>query len=115
MKIIFSVIAVALLFCCFSSIEAAEENTEILDFCKSISSTAETIMIKRQEQIPMEKMVSILSGSDKQTQKIVEKIIIEAYDHPRFEGKDFITKVVADFKDRWFLDCFKNMSKQKQK
>ncbi len=90
-----------LLFCCiFLGLEALAEEERAT--CKDIGRVAEQIMEARQMGVAMDKVVDIVGSHE-----LMVVIVMDAYEQPRFSTEDYVTKAVADFKNRWLLNCYK--------
>jgi len=63
-------------------------------------------MEHRQLGTSMSKIMK-LSGSD----EIGRKIVVDAYENPRWSTESSIKKSIENFKNKWFLSCFKGLSK----
>jgi hypothetical protein len=108
-RIFWLVIAVGILTAGIAKAEEAKENP--LSICNSIASYAETAMTKRQEGFLMVQMMEIAIGSDSDNvNEFGRTIIIEAYEHPRYSTTEFQREAIADFRDRWYLWCAKQVS-----
>jgi len=88
----------------------AEESKKIdpIEVCSTFEELAGLIMEHRQLGTPMSKIMKIL-GSD----KIGRKIVVDAYEETRFSTESYQKKSIENFKNKWFLSCFKGLSKQK--
>jgi len=54
----------------------------------------------------MSKIMKV-SGSD----EIGRKIVVDAYERSRFSTESYQKKSIENFKNEWFLSCFKELSK----
>ncbi|ADM26673.1 hypothetical protein PP589_gp21 [Pseudoalteromonas phage HS5] len=81
----------------------AEVNKEEKATCKDMSELAGRYMTLRQSGAPMADIYSTAGDS-----KIIELMIIKAYEVTRFNTKEFRDRQVIKFKNDWFLACIKN-------
>jgi hypothetical protein len=77
------------------------------DLCNKLNETAQSIMEDRQEGVSMKKLMEIAKGN-----KLIENIIIAAYDRPRYYTKEMQIKSVEDFRDEIYLYCIRPKFKQ---
>lgn len=91
--------AIALLSTSF--IAQAEESKGMS--CKEISEFAGSIMQARQQGTPMSDLYDIANGS-----KVIESLIILAYEVPKFNTAEYKQREVSKFKNELFLACVKN-------
>lgn len=83
--------------------------------CSLIAYTAKMVMTARQSGVPMSKMTEKLGESFSDMpdlQNIMERLIVEAYEMPRFEAPDEQEKAIEDFMTRHYLICFKALRRQ---
>lgn len=84
------------------------ETDEKIEKCKSVAGVAELIMQGRQAGIEMEALITIVqTGEDANANKVIKLMIIEAYDSPRYSTPEYIRRAMIDFKNKWFLFCYK--------
>ena len=85
---------------------ADEVSDKLREVCNTMNDTAGTIMGNRQDGRSMSDLMKLANGN-----KIIEELIIAAYDSPRYRTKAHQTKSVEDFKNEVFLDCIKTTKK----
>jgi hypothetical protein len=73
--------------------------------CDLTSSTAETVMRKRQAGVSMTKMMEVTANEPPGS--IGESLVITAYDSPRYHTKEMQERSVEDFRDKAYLRCAK--------
>lgn len=78
--------------------------------CKGVSKVAELIMINRQSGVAMSRQMAIAKGEAK---SIIEGLIVEAYELPRYGTDVFKKRSIENFRDKYFLQCFKSKKKQR--
>lgn len=83
------------------------KESDIVQACKLYESLAEVIMEARQKGAPMSGLYTRDYGT-KERNEITKKIIIEAYDIPRFNSDQSKKDAVRNFKNDKFLFCIKN-------
>jgi hypothetical protein len=76
--------------------------------CNSLAGLAETIMDGRQQGVSVAKMMEAIANEEEQTaQKLVEELIIAAYDQPRFSTAKMQRRTMEEFRDAVYLQCVK--------
>lgn len=70
--------------------------------CEAVGDLAHIIMKNRQQGEPLPKMMEIAAG-----EPVSEKMVAEAYDQPKYNGEEYKTEAADEFRDRWYLDCYK--------
>lgn len=75
------------------------------DWCKLLANVAETIMLCRQEGVPMEQVM------DATAIVAFVEVVIDAYDRPRFSTDELQRKAVSDFRDFYYLECVKALAR----
>lgn len=83
---------------------AADEKA---DTCSDINALAESIMSSRQAGVDMAKMMTVAKNSG--IEKLARILIIAAYEQPQFNGEDYRRKSVAEFKNKVYLQCVKEV------
>jgi len=73
--------------------------------CNNVAEFAEVIMEARQVGVSMPKAIELANGS-----KLLEKIIVDAYEVPHYSTQEYRSRKISDFRDSWYLACFKAMS-----
>ncbi len=93
---------ITLAICLFMSAPSqAEESWQ--ETCAAIGNFAETVMENRQAGVSMAKMMELTDT------ELLQEIIINAYSSPRYSVERNKKREVADFRDRWYLECVKNV------
>lgn len=72
--------------------------------CKNAQDIAESIMKGRQQGVAMSKMMEVAEGD---AANILEALIIEAYDRPRYSTEKMQQRSVQGFRDDVYLECVK--------
>lgn len=85
-----------------TSFIAQAEESKFMN-CKEISEFAGSIMQVRQQGTPMSDLYDIANGS-----KVIESLIILAYEVPKFNTEEYKQREVNKFKNEFFLTCVKN-------
>lgn len=99
MKKLLTALALTLTF----TANASEEKKSEVDVCNQISELAERYMTLRQDGVSMSKLYKTAKGN-----KLVEKMIVDAYEVPKFSTDEYREIQVSKFKNRWFLNCVKS-------
>jgi len=79
--------------------------------CGSVGELATTIMESRQSGVSMAKMMGAVSGEEN---SLAEKLIISAYDSPRYSTERMQKRTVEEFRDEVYLECVKAMRSQEK-
>jgi len=72
------------------------------DYCGYISSISKTIMKARQKGLSMQQVIEIV-GSD----TLLKEIVVSAYNKQRYMTEKFQERESDDFRDKWYLACYK--------
>ena len=93
----------------FSSISS---NAIASQFCDMIERISYQTMLSRQQGAPLSKEMGIIneiateSQGSKATQ-ILKKIVISAYEEPKYETKENQEREAQEFSNDWTLACYK--------
>ena len=89
------------------SISALAE--EKRDPCLWVSNLAERIMKSRQNEVPMAKIMGVVSGGDgsKEMKLIMKSMVIDAYETPAFSTETNKAKAISQFQNDMYLGCVK--------
>ena len=79
-----------------------------MELCASVSELAKTTMQGRQGGAPMNKLMETAKGN-----KLIEELIILAYDSPRYGTESMRAKSIENFRDKAYLECIKEFRKNK--
>lgn len=79
------------------------------ELCSSYSDLSEKIMTNRQSGVAMSKMMSTVDGQKDAMSKVIEEIIIEAYEKPRYSTERMQKRTIEDFRNSIYLTCAKEM------
>jgi len=84
--------------------EIKPKRQEVLNTCKNFESFAEVIMIGRQGGVSM----STAMGDG--ASELLNHIVVNAYEKPRYRGDEMQRMEVEDFKNDVYLECVNNRS-----
>lgn len=100
-------IALALSLLVLTSHASAEPTTQ--ETCKSIADLAGTIMKARQNGRDMSELMELVGKyfEDAEERKPYDRMVVLAYDSPRYSTEEYKNKAVSDFKNSVYLGCFK--------
>jgi hypothetical protein len=84
----------------------------ITDFCSGIETLAEAIMISRQEGVAVSELMKIADKSTSVLSSIQRLMITEVFEKPRFTVGINKTEAIEDYKNGWFLSCYKEQIKK---
>jgi len=70
--------------------------------CESVAGFAETVMEARQKGVSLVKMMQATDN------KLLQAIIMEAYETPRYSTEEYQARKIGEFRDSWYLACLKN-------
>lgn len=98
------------------SAQAKQHVPDWVDICGQFASLGEGIMYARQSGRSMQEMIEIVSKtdgskSDNDLSSDLIKITIAAYEKPRHDSEEAQQRSIAEFKNKLFLDCAKQISK----
>jgi len=79
--------------------------------CDSYGELAESIMSGRQSGTSMAKMMKVIG--DNEGSDLFEKLIIAAYDSPRYSTEGMQKRSIEEFRDEVYLECAKAMRAKK--
>ena len=82
-----------------------ETSDEETDFCKALGDLAETIMTARQEGASLSDMMGRIKDSE--IADIQRKIILAAYEEPRWATEETKKEAIEDFRNEIELECYK--------
>lgn len=93
--------------------EDSEKYKSIDSICKSISKSSAMVMQARQANVPMSEQMDILGDGSfgESFTSTMRKIIIAAYDSPRFSTASYQAQAVNDFENENMLNCLKQYSR----
>jgi hypothetical protein len=102
-------LSVAMALLAALSTTASAELTE----CKSHSYLAGEVMTSRQSGQQMATVIDIVkaeAGNSRAVQ-IAQLIVVDAYESPRFSTEKYKARAISEFKNKWYLWCFKAKNK----
>ena len=94
----------------FSSISS---NTFASQFCDMIERISYQTMLSRQQGVPLSKEMGIINEIAKTESKgskapqILKKIVISAYEEPKYDIKENQEREAQEFSNDWTLACYK--------
>jgi hypothetical protein len=71
--------------------------------CEQIAELAKSIMTARQKGVSMVEMMGV--GEDG---SLTEVIVVDAYEEGRYRVEANQQRRIADFRDEWFMVCYKS-------
>lgn len=80
--------------------------------CKQIAELAAEMMDARQSGVPMYKQIEVINnepGLSDLTQ-LLERIIVDAYDSPRYSTQSHKKQAIDDFRNDVYLECFRSIN-----
>lgn len=78
-----------------------------IELCTAISTLANSIMTKRQAGASMAEMMSATQAQDQSVREVSGRLVVAAFDLPRFSTPEVIDETVKDFENEVFLECIK--------
>lgn len=76
------------------------------EFCVTYASKGKSIMLKRQEGVPMIRQVALADGNTNPLVRgALRAMITEAYKSPRFESPEYQRKSAQDYEDQLYRAC----------
>lgn len=83
---------------------ALAQNPDTDDVCRDLGELAHTIMVARQNGVPMNEIVRIVGESD-----LAVGIVLDAYNQPRYSTEEFRDRAAADFRNDIEAFCYRVM------
>lgn len=102
-KALFAAVILAVIF---ASPIHAEEPRSWKEQCQIVADYAEVVMTDRQNGEPMSKAM------ERSDNYVAEKLVIEAYEEPRWNNDTQKSGAIADFRDRWYLKCARHIGEK---
>jgi len=87
----------------FNSYAEETEKEDVMETCSLYEELAGSIMTHRQSGTSISKIMKIV-GND----ELLQKMIVMAYEESRWGVEDNQKKSIENFKNKWFLMCFKS-------
>jgi hypothetical protein len=81
-----------------TTVVSAEEDWRIT--CESLGKLATNVMTSHQSGTSMSELMKLANGND-----FIEKIIISAYESPRYSSKKMQDRSTGQFRDKIYLEC----------
>jgi hypothetical protein len=72
--------------------------------CTKASDLAEILMQSRQKGQSMSEAMALAKGNE-----VAERMVIAAYDIPRFNSEEIKTRTISDFRDKWYATCVREV------
>jgi nitrate reductase beta subunit len=90
----------------------ALDGDSLIDFCTSMSGSAEAIMKARQTGVPMSTMIErATNGLDNELlRSMYQKIVIAAYNERGYITESMQERIIAEFRDLNMAECMKAFS-----
>lgn len=92
-------------FICLTA--AAGEAANHDEWCGSIGFLSESIMSSRQNGVPMQNVMEVMSkgdGGDRIT-TIAKGMVVEAYGSPLYQSDSGKSAAIVEFQNKWYRDC----------
>jgi hypothetical protein len=104
------IVSIVLTLLLFSNSVLSEEipYQKKLQICEKISNTGATYMQGRQVGVPMSQFMN--SQLHESIKPLMHRIIIMAYEKPRYNTDSVINETIEDFKNEVYLYCIKSMT-----
>jgi len=85
---------------------AAAQDTDMIDTCSHAAGLAETIMVGRQSGVPVsDALQNVLPLIPDESRGLMQRIILAAYEHPRFSTEKYQQREITEFQNSVFLSC----------
>jgi soluble P-type ATPase len=103
------ILIVAMAILAALSTTASAELTE----CKSHSYLAGEVMNSRQSGQQMAAVIDIVKAEADNSRlvQLAQLIVVDAYESPRFSTENYKARAISEFKNKWYLRCFKAQNK----
>lgn len=104
MKNIWAVALVAAVACGPSLALTADEKDQV---CPAMGALAKEVMSRRQEGLPMSKLIAALKNDDKTADNLIRSMITAAYAHPQYHTDKVIQQTIGEFQNAMEFECYK--------
>lgn len=91
---------------------SAEKEFDKVKLCEAAGDMAEVIMDARLSGVPMQKLMKRVN-EDPANGEMVSLMVVKAYESPMYQTEEHKTRAKVEFKNKWYLDCYKAVSKAK--
>jgi hypothetical protein len=92
--------------------EKTDSGAADIQACGAIGKLAKSIMERRQEGVSMNDMMQAGQNVDESIRTITKRIVIAAYELPRYSTQEVIDRTVSDFENEIYLECIKVRTKK---
>jgi hypothetical protein len=75
--------------------------------CVALGEYSRTVMDARQTGVALSKIMEIVKGDDIHT-----RIVLDAYEQPRFQTEEFRRTAIQDFGNKWETVCYRVRGKK---
>lgn len=72
--------------------------------CADFGQLAENIMTARQNGVPLSQLMELLG--ELRSIELFEKLVMEAYEQPRYSTKAVQNSTIEDYRNLWELGCY---------
>jgi hypothetical protein len=108
-----------LLFAALMASAAQAKEADWFRYCATVATTSAGIMEARQVGVEMQDLIVAVSKTDEGKEqsdmtKDMIKVVIAAYEQPRYESPEAQRMMVTDFKNEWFLKCTKQINRERK-
>ena len=108
-----------LLLAALTASAAQAKEADWFQVCAPFSTISGGIMEARQVGVEMQELIAAVSEVDKgkeqsEMTKDMIKVVIAAYEQPRYESPERQRMMVTDFKNEWFLKCTKQIDRERK-
>jgi hypothetical protein len=109
-----------ILLAALTASSAQAKDADWFRLCATVATTSAGIMEARQVGVEMQDLIAAVSEVDKGKEqsdmtKDMIKVVIAAYEQPRYESPEAQRMMVTDFKNEWFLKCTKQINRESKK
>ena len=101
-----TIIAITLAAVSFSA--GAEDMTPD-EMCGTYHDMAEAVMVSRQNEVPMVKVMAFFSDAPEGARDIFNNIIMAAYEEPGYSTPEYQQKAAAEFANQVTLECYRGL------
>lgn len=78
------------------------------DYCSRAAQVAESLMNARQKGVSLQDAMEALKSSyPKNVHGFIEKLVISAYEIPRYSSSEYQRRAAGEFRDKAHLQCLK--------
>ncbi len=92
---------------CVVGLSSVAYSDDTHETCKRVEQIAGVIMEKRQAGASMSAMIDATNSVESSSKNLLNKIIKDAYDYPRYSSEEYRQEAVSEFENKYYGICLK--------